>query len=201
MSMINEKFGSRVTSAWNDLRPQTRTLLERASQATPPAPVEQSRTYDPRADRELSKLLAALDEQTQREGGGGGQDESARQARRLADTCVQMLTQQTQSAEVFGQLIQRAHARQQFARVDELANGMAMRLAPSELCDMARAQNVVVRALAHEVLTQAPTSLLRALLHDPIDAEVARSVIERQAHEFGLEEAKRTLREIDEFGY
>jgi hypothetical protein len=199
MSMINEKFGSRVTSAWNDLRPQTRTLLERASQSTPPAQIEQSRAYDPRADRELSKLLAALDEQTQREG-GRSQDESARQARRLADTCVQMLTQQTQSAEVFGQLIQRAHTRQQFARLDELANGMALRLAPSELCDMARAQNVVVRALAHEVLTQAPTSLLRALLHDPIDAEVARAMIERQAHEFGLEEAKRTLREIDEFG-
>lgn len=199
MSMINEKFGSRVTSAWNDLRPQTRTLLERAWQSTPPAPVEQSRTYDPRADRELSKLLAALDEQTQRQD-GGSEDESARQARRLADTCVQMLTQQTQSAEVFAQLIQRAHARQQFARLDELANAMALRLAPSELCDMARSPNVVVRALANEVLTQAPPSLLRALLHDPIDAEVARSVLERQAHEFGLEEAKRTLREIDELG-
>jgi hypothetical protein len=199
MSMINEKFGSRVTSAWNDLRPQTRTLLERAWQSTPPAPVEQSRTYDPRADRELSKFLAALDEQTQRQA-GGSEDESARQARRLADTCVQMLTQQTQSAEVFAQLIQRAHARQQFARLDELANAMALRLAPSELCDMARSPNVVVRALANEVLTQAPPSLLRALLHDPIDAEVARSVLERQAHEFGLEEAKRTLREIDEFG-
>ncbi|HEV2904618.1 MAG TPA: hypothetical protein VGW32_06200 [Pyrinomonadaceae bacterium] len=197
--MINEKFGSRVTSAWNDLRPQTRTLLERAWQSTPPATVEQSRTYDPRADRELSKLLAALDEQTQRQA-GGSEDESARQARRLADTCVQMLTQQTQSAEVFAQLIQRAHARQQFARLDELANAMALRLAPSELCDMARSPNVVVRALANEVLTQAPPSLLRALLHDPIDAEVARSVLERQAHEFGLEEAKRTLREIDEFG-
>jgi hypothetical protein len=199
MSMINEKFGSRVSSAWNDLRPQTRTLLERAWQSTPPAPVEQSRTYDPRADRELSKLLAALDEQAQRQE-GGSEDESARQARRLADTCVQMLTQQTQSAEVFTQLIQRAHGRQQFARLDELANAMALRLAPSELCDMARSPNVVVRALANEVLTQAPPSLLRALLHDPIDAEVARSVLERQAHEFGLEEAKRTLREIDEFG-
>ena len=199
MSMINEKFGSRVTSAWNDLRPQTRILLQRAWESTPPAPVEQSRTYDPRADRELSKLLAALDEQTQREG-SGSQEESAREARRLADTCVQMLTQQTQSAEVFAQLIQRAHARQQFARLDELADGMATRLAPSELCDMARSSNVVVRALAHEVLTQAPTSLLRALLHDPIDAEVARSVLERQAHEFGLEEARRTLREIDEIG-
>ena len=198
--MINEKFGSRVTSVWNDLRPQTRTLLERAWHAMPTTKVEHARTYDPRADRELSQLLAALDERTQRQEAGASEDEPAKQARRLADTCVQMLTEQTQSAEVFAQLIQRAHARHQFARLDELANGMSMRLAPSELCDMARSSNVVVRALAHEVLAQAPTSLLRALLHDPIDAEVARSVLERQAHEFGSEEARRTLHELYEDG-
>ena len=199
MSMINEKFGPQVTSVWNELRPQTRTLLERAWQSKRPAAVEHSRTYDPRADRELSQLLTALDERTRRQE-GGTEDDQAKQARRLADTCVEMLTQQTQSAEVFSQLIQRAHARQQFARLDELANGMSMRLAPSELCDLARSPHVVVRALAHEVLAQAPTSLLRALLQDPIDADVARSVLERQAHEFGSEDAKRTLREMDEFG-
>ncbi len=199
MSMINEKFGPRVTSAWNELRPQTRNLLERAWHSKPAAVIEHSRAYDPRADRELSRLLAALDDRSQPRT-AAAEDDSTQEASRLADACVQMLTQQTQSAEVFAQLIQRAHARQQFARLDELANGMSLRLAPSELCDLARAPNVVVRALAHEVLAQAPTSLLRALLYDPVDAEVARSVIERQAHEFGLEEAKRTLREIDELG-
>ncbi len=197
MSMISEKLGPRVTSAWNELRPQTRTLLERASQTIPATPGEPPRTYDPRVDRELSRLLAALDERSQR-ADAANEDEPAHQARQLADTCVQMLTQQTQSGEVFAQLIQRAHARQQYARLDELANSMATRLAPSELCDLARSPNVIVRALAQEVLAQAPTSLLRALLYDPIDAEVARSVIERQAHEFGMEEAKRTLREIEE---
>lgn len=199
MSMINEKLGPRVTSVWNELRPQTRTLLERAWRAKPATPVEPSRTYDPRADNELSRLLTALDERTQARD-GANEDEPAQQARRLADTCAQMLTEQTQSAEVFVQLIQRAHARRQYAHLDELANGMATRLAPSELCDMARSPNVVVRALAHEVLAQAPTSLLRALLHDPIDADVARTVLERQALEFGSEEAKRTLRELEEFG-
>lgn len=199
MPEINEKFGPRVTNAWNELRPHTRTLLERAWQSMPPAKVEQSRTYDPRADRELSQLLAALDEGTQRPD-GAADDESTKQARRLADTCVHMLTHQTQSAETFAQLIQRAHARQQFARLDELANGMSQRLAPSELCDLARSPNVIVRALAQEVLAQAPPALLRALLHDPIDADVARSVLERQAHEFGSDEAKRTLQELDELG-
>lgn len=199
--MISEEFGPRVTNAWNQLRPQTRTLLERAWQAMAASPAERARiaAYDPRADRELSQLLAALDERTDRQS-AGGEDEPTRQARRLADTCAQMLTQQTQSGEVFSQLIQRAHTRQQYARLDELANAMATRLAPSELCDLARSPHVVVRALAHEVLTQAPTSLLRALLHDPVDAEVAHSVLQRQAHEFGSEEAKRALREIEEIG-
>jgi len=192
-----EQFGPRVTDAWNHLRPATRTLLERALQS-PTITAEPSRgaAYDPRTDRELSELLAAMDERAARN--GGETDESSRQAKRMADTCVLMLTRQTQSAETFAQLIHRAHARREYARLDELANAMAERLAPSELCELARAGNVVIRALAHEVLAQAPTSLLIALLHDPIDADVARAVLERQAIEFGSEEARRVLRQLDE---
>jgi hypothetical protein len=76
---------------------------------------------------------------------------------------------------------------------------MAERLAPSELCELARAGNVVIRALAHEVLAQAPTSLLTTLLNDPIDAEVARAVLERQANEFGSQEARSILRQLDDY--
>jgi hypothetical protein len=53
---------------------------------------------------------------------------------------------------------------------------MSQRLAPSELCELARSE-MIVRALANEVLVQAPPSILKALLHDPIDAEIARSVV------------------------
>ena len=199
--MIIEDFGPRVTSVWNGLRPATRNLVERAWRspaAATTAEVAKSVPYDPRADRELSQLLAALDERAANS--GAATDEPSRKARRLADACANMLKQQTQSAEVFAQLIQRAHGRQEFAIIDELANGMSTRLAPSELCELARSGNVVVRALANEVLTQAPPSLLRALLHDPIDSEVARYVLERQAHEFGLEDARRALHDYEEFG-
>ena len=195
-----EDFGPRVTSVWNDLRPTTRNLLERAWRSTAAATTTDARgaaPYDPRADRELSQLLAALDE---RATAAGANDEGARKAQRFADACANVLIQQTQSAEVFAQLIQRAHFRQDYARLDELADAMTRRLAPSELCELARSGKVVVRALAHEVLAQAPTSLLRALLHDPVDADIARQVLERQAIEFGSEEAKRTLYELDEFG-
>ena len=193
-----EDFGPRVRNAWDGLRPATRSLLERAWKSPSAPALARNGAYDPRTDRELSELLAALDERAERKEQSA--DEPTKRAQELADACAQMLSEQTQSAEVFAQLILRAHARREFARLDQLANAMSQRLAPSELCDLARSGNVVVRALAHEVLAQAPTFLLAALLHDPIDADVARAVLERQAQEFGFEEAKRLLRQIDDFG-
>ncbi|PYS45381.1 MAG: hypothetical protein DMF71_00295, partial [Acidobacteria bacterium] len=83
--MTMEDFGAGVSKAWNDLRSTTRSLLERAWQSPGAgAAVQTSRAthYDPRADRELIRLLAALDERT-REAAG---DESAAKARRLAET-------------------------------------------------------------------------------------------------------------------
>ena len=193
-----EDFGPRVRNAWDGLRPATRSLLEKAWKS-PSAPTHgRGGAYDPRTDRELSELLAALDERAERQ--EASTDEPTKRAQELADACAQMLSDQTQSAEVFEQLIQRAHSRRQYGWLDRLANAMSQRLAPSELCDLARSGNVVVRALAHEVLAQAPTFVLAALLHDPVDAEVARAVLERQAQEFGSEEARRLLRQIDEFG-
>jgi len=65
--MMIEDFGPRVTSVWNDLRSATRTLLERAWQSpTAGAGPQAARSapYDPRADRELSQLLSALDERS-----------------------------------------------------------------------------------------------------------------------------------------
>ena len=193
-----EDFGPRVISVWNDLRSATRTLLERAW-ATPTVAASpqaaRSAPYDPRADRELSQLLSALDDRARE----ATDDESARKARRLADTCAGVLTEQTQSAEVFAQLIQRAHKRNDYARVDALASVMAQRLAPSEVCELARSQNVVVRALAHEALAQMPPKLLVMLLRDPVDAMVARYALERQATEYASEEAYRALREFENF--
>jgi len=201
MVMMIEEFGPRVVSVWNHLRTTTRNLVERAWKSSAGGSVmqlPQSTPYDPRADHELSQLLAALDEHTVEKGLPAG--DAAREARRLADACASVLTQQTQSAEVFSQLIQRAHLRQDFARVDALAGMLSERLAPSEVCELARSNNVVVRALAHEALTQMPAARLMALLRDPVDAMVARHALERQATEYASEEAYRALREFEDFG-
>ena len=198
--MMIEEFGPRVASVWNHLRTTTRNLVERAWKSSAGGSVmqvPQSAPYDPRADHELSQLLAALDEHTVPAGLPAG--DASREARRLADACASVLTQQTQSAEVFAQLIQRAHQRKDYARVDALAGMLSERLAPSEVCELARSNNVVVRALAHEALTQMPASLLMALLRDPVDATVARHALERQATEYASEEAYRVLREFEDF--
>ena len=55
---------------------------------------------------------------------------ASREARRLADACASVLTQQTQSAEVFAQLIQRAHLRKDFARVDAAVGAARRAFAP-----------------------------------------------------------------------
>jgi len=200
--MIIEEFGPRVASVWNHLRITTRNLVEKAWQSSSSGAavrIAQSAPYDPRADQELSQLLSALDDSADQADAKPNSD-AAKRAQSLADACANLLSQQTQSAEVFARLIERAHQRKDYARVDALAALLPERLAPSELCDLARANNVVVRALAQEALTQMPTKLLVALLRDPVDSVVARQALERQAYEFGSTDAQKVLKDFDEFG-
>ena len=65
-------------------------------------------------------------------------------------------------------------------RVDALADSLT-RFAPSEICELARSQDVVVRALANEALALFPTSVLVSLLSDPVDSEIGRDALRRQA--------------------
>ena len=205
MPTIVEDFGARVENIWKDLRPTTRSLVERAWRTTPGAvaaiPRTQTAAYDARADAELSGLLIALDEQAG-ELAGPANDERSRKARRMADTCAGLLMEQTQSAEVFAKLILRSHALKDYASMDRIADALAKRLAPSEVCELARSNNIIVRALAQEVLTQAPPSILSALARDPVDASEARLALIWQAQEYGSETARRVLRELEqeEFG-
>ena len=194
-----EDFGARVNSAWNDLRSTTRSLLERAWQAPAAAPAAQparSPLYDPRADKELTRLLTALDERT-REAPG---DEAAQKTRRLAEACASLLMEQTQSAEVFAQLIQRAHSHNDYAQIDVIANALSQRLGLSEICELSRSNSAIVRALGQEAMMQLPARLLITLLRDPVDAAVARDTLQRQAIEFNSKEAQQALQEFDEFG-
>lgn len=203
MSLMIEDFGGRLASVWSELRPTTRGLVERALQ-TPNPPPPQARNnqnapnapYDARADNELSRLLAALDERTS-ESESAQEAEESGQLRYIADTCAAVLQEKTRSAEVFAQLVRRADRQRDYARIDALADVLT-RFAPSEICELARYQDVVVRALASETLAQFPTSVLIALLSDPVDSDIARDALRRQALDYGSEEARQIVNALDQ---
>lgn len=187
-----------MASVWEGLRATTRHLVERALQTPGPVGGAQatsggSLSYDPRSDAELSRLLVALDERAAEADAASLSAEQVSGLRRMAETCAVMLQAQTQSAEVFAQLIMRAHRRHDFARIDTLADILGSRFAPTEICELARCPFPVARALAQEALAQAPTSVLVALLSDPVDLEIARDALERQAIEYGSEDARRIV--------
>jgi hypothetical protein len=198
MRTMIEDFGARVASVWEGMRPTTRSLIVGALQSSnagvagAASTTRNSSPYDARADWELSRLLAALDERATEEGAALNA-EQARELRRMAETCAVVLQHQTQSAEVFAQLVERAFGRRDYARIDALADALAARFAPSEVCELARNPHVVVRALAQESLAQSPTTMLIGLLADPVDSDVARDALERQAEEYGSEQARQIV--------
>jgi hypothetical protein len=184
-----EEFGRRVASAWEGLRPTTRTIIERALQPAPPTHGGGA-NYDARSEMELSRLLEALDERAREAGALRLNAEQAHELVRVADACALILYTGGRSAEVFGQLLERALLARDYARVDRVADTLTSRLAPSEICEMARNANPAVRAIAHEALAQKPPSVLVELLGDPVDAEEAREALEIQADDYESEEAR-----------
>lgn len=199
MSMTIEDFGARVVSVWQGLRPATRSLVERAlSAAPPPATLRADAAYDARSEWELSRLLAALDERAAEKGVAALSADQSRELDRFAETCARVLRSGARSAEVFAQLLERALRAKDYARVDTIADVMNARLAPSELCEMVRQTNPAVRAVAQEAMLQLPTSVLVALLGDPVDADIARAALESQADEYESEEARFVVNALEQ---
>ncbi len=196
--MTIEDFGARVASVWQGLRPSTRSMVERAlSTPTPPqgpaataTPSRRETTYDARSEWSLSRVVAALDARAAEVDADAMSAEQSRDLRRMTETCAAVLNREARSSEVFAQLLERALRARDYARVDEIADELSARLAPSELCETARHINPAVRAVAQEALLQLPTAMLVALLGDPVDAETARTALESQADEYDSEEAR-----------
>ena len=187
-----DDFGSRIATVWSELRPATRGLVERALQTASSAQAARNFQYDARADLELSRFLAALDDRAAErtdllDAEKGGKLKS------IADTCAAVLLEKTESAEVFTQLVRRAQAQRDYKRIDILADALTLRFPPSEICELARSEEVIVRELANEALARVPISVLAGLLNDPVDAEIARLALRRQVVEYGSEEARQLV--------
>lgn len=199
MSLALEDFGGRLASVWSQMRPTTRGLVERALQTPQPSSkvrAVHNTPYDARADHELSLLLTVLDERAS-EVESSRETEHAGQLRHIANTCAAVLQEKTRSAEVFAQLVKRADKFRDYSRIDALADALND-FAPSEICELSRSQDVVVKALANETLAQFPTSVLIGLLSDPVDSETAQEALRRQAGDYGSEEARQIVNALDQ---
>ena len=192
-----DDFGARIASVWSELRPSTRGLVERALQS-PFTGAQASRIqYDARSDIELSRFLAALDARAA-EKTEALYAETGGKLKSVADTCATVLQEKTESAEVFAQLVRRASSQRDYKRIDTLADALNSRFPPSEICELARSEDTIVRELANEALARCPTSVLTGLLDDPVDSDTAKSALRRQIVEYGSEEARKIVNAIEQ---
>ena len=191
-------FGGRIATVWSELRPATRGFVERALQ-TPNGGVQAARNfqYDARADLELSRFLRALDERAS-DKTNALDSETVGKLKSVAETCAAVLQEKTESAEVFSQLVRRAETLHDYKRIDLLADSLINRFPPSEICELARSEQVIVRELANEALARCPVSVLATLLADPVDSDIARAALRRQVVEYGSEEAKQIVYVLDQ---
>jgi hypothetical protein len=193
-----EDLGSRVATVWSELRPATRGFVERALQAASGNP-QSTRNfhYDARADLELSRFLTALDDRIA-EKNASIDLATAVKLKTVAEACAAVLQEKTESAEVFSQLVRRAESHRDYKRIDTLADALNTRFPPSEICELARSQDAIVRELANEALARCPISILATLLSDPVDSDTARAALRRQVVEYGSEEARQIVNVLDQ---
>lgn len=198
--MTIKDFGARVESVWEGLRPITKKMLVgalAAGSANSPTVQTQKFSYDAHADWELSRLLSALDEQA-KTAEVKSDAEKLREIRQLAETCASVLESKTASAEVFIQLAARTFQRNDFKKIDHLADILSERFSVSEIAEIIRQTEMAqIRAVAFETLALMPVAAILPLLDDSIYFEIARNALEQQAFEFESEEAREVLEQLE----
>lgn len=194
-------FGAQVESVWEGLRPVTKKMLVGVLQAKNENPVNtptQKFSYDTQSDWELSRLLSALDEQA-RDADVTNNPEKLSELQKLTETCISVMEAQSESAEVFIQLAERALAKRDYREIDRLADLLAERFSVGEMCEIARqTTNPAIRAIAMETIALMPVEEILPMLDDQIYDGIARAALEMKAYEYESEEARRIL---DHFGF
>lgn len=199
--MTIKDFGARVERVWEGLRPMTKKMLAGAMQSNINAPKPKF-SYDAQSDWELSELLSALEEQSNDSEIKNNADKS-REIKQLTETVAKVLEAQSESAEVFIQLAERALKRKDFQKIDRLTDGLINRFSVGEICEIIRqTENPAIRALGFETLAIMPTQKLFQLIDDPLYDEIVRISLEQQAFDYENEEARQIIEQIgllDEF--
>ncbi|NNE98766.1 MAG: hypothetical protein HKN25_07070 [Pyrinomonadaceae bacterium] len=190
---MNKNFGTRVENVWKDLRPITKEFLVDVLK-TNKKPKKQTVSYDAHSDWELSRLLGALDASS----GMKPDSVDIKEMKRLADICVSVLEEKTVSADIFIQLAKRALKRNDFAKIDKLADILHERFAAGEIIEVIRATEIPqISAIAYETLAIMPVSSIAPHIKDPLYFEIACNVLDQQANEFQNREAKQVLEGLE----
>lgn len=192
-----KNYGKQIETIWKDLRPMTKKLLVGEFNTNKSAG-QQKYTYDAHADWEISSLLDALDNQA-KDSDAPIEKSKLREINTLASICASVLEAQTESAEVFIQLTKRALKRNDFNKIDKLADALFERFSAGEMAEIIRQTDLAqIRAIAYETLAVMPATLVEPLLNDPLYFEIACNVLEQQAIEFESIEAQQILELLDE---
>jgi hypothetical protein len=181
----------------------TRKMIVQALQGTlgasaaAPLNISKNYAYDAHADWELSRLLTTLDEQAANVRVRKNAKKLA-EIRRMAHTIADVLEAQTESAEIFIQLAERALKNQNYTKLDKLADIMTERFSVGEVAEIARqTTNGAVKALSLEALALMPVQSLVSLIDDPLYGNIVRLAVEQQAYDYDSEEAQELLDELD----
>lgn len=192
--MMIKNLGERVKSVWEGLRPMTKEMLVGAMSL----PLKSQKfSYDTHADWELSRLLVALDERL-KETEVKKSVKKLNEINQLAETCIEVLQAQTESAEVFIQLAERALQDRDYEQIDTLADIMTERFSVGEMCEIVRqAENPAIRAIAMETIALMNVEEIIPSLEDPIYQDIARNGLALKAFEYGSMEARQVLENFD----
>lgn len=189
-----KNLGEQVENIWNDLRPLTKKMLVGAMKSNKFANKQQF-SYDVQVDWEISGLLNALDEQAE---DPKSNKNELRDLNNFAEICASVLEAQTETAEVFIQLAKRALAKNDFSKIDKLADALFERFSAGEIAEIIRqTDRAQIRAISYETLVVMPTVLIEPLLNDPLYFEIACNVLEQQAIEFQSDQARIVLEKLE----
>lgn len=195
--MMIKDLSGRVASVWEGLRPVTQKMLVGALQSGSTTPPNSRQIYDAHADWELSRLLLALDEESN-VGEIRKDADKLNKIEHLADTCARVLEDQTASAEVFIQLAERALKENDYDHLDKLADRLVERFSVSEMAEIIRQTSVPqIRAIAYETLAMMQVQSILPLLDDPLYSGIGASALELKAFEFDSDEARDVLDQFD----
>jgi hypothetical protein len=194
--MMIKDLDAGVVRVWEGLRPTTKKMLVGVLETTGSIPnnvQSQIFEYDAHSDWELSRLLAALDDQKRpRDLNAVGE------AEQLAETCASILEAQSGSAEIFIQLAARAIRQHDYNKLDKLSDRLTERFSAGEIAEIVRqAEYPQIRAIAYETLSILSVPALLPLLDDPLYAEIAANALEQKAYEYDSEEAREVLEQLD----